>query len=72
MKKFLIGLEADLIRAINSREEVDAVIGIKSEKFNRKLFKLTEFCAQINDALDEINDVMSNNGVFLGSAYENL
>ncbi len=68
--KYHIGIELDLIKAIKSREEVDAAICIKSDKFDRKIFKLVDFCSQLNDALDQINDVMSDNGIFLGSAYE--
>jgi hypothetical protein len=68
--EYLDGKNTDLLKAIENKDEVDAMITIKSDKFSLKAFNSVEFCAKINIALDHINDHMADNGLFLGGAYE--
>jgi hypothetical protein len=59
-----------LYEAVQEKEETDALITIKSDKFPEKSFNLTELCTKINEILDEINDFMGDNGLYFGSIYE--
>lgn len=60
----------DMLKAMDSVEEIDVAIILKSDKDPEKLFKLNDFIIEINKYLEEANDILSDNGIFLGSAYE--
>lgn len=58
----------DLNKWLDIREEIDAAISIKSDKFDRKYFALTDLLVAINTYIESVSD--SVEGIFLGSAYE--
>jgi hypothetical protein len=66
----MFSLEADILEIMQNKKERDAVIIVKSEKFPNKTIQMIDFCVAINEATDEINDVMSDEGVFVGHTYE--
>ncbi|MCZ7471937.1 hypothetical protein M0412_02780 [Agrobacterium sp. O3.4] len=58
----------DLNKWLDIKEEIDAAISIKSDKFDRKYFALTDLLVAINTYIESVSD--SVEGIFLGSAYE--
>jgi CRISPR/Cas system CSM-associated protein Csm2 small subunit len=62
--------EKDILKAIENTDEIDAAISIKSDKFERKIFSLTDFLKCLNDYIDEANDILADNKIFLGSYYK--
>ncbi|GAK69296.1 hypothetical protein RRU01S_04_01180 [Agrobacterium rubi TR3 = NBRC 13261] len=58
----------DIFTSVTMTEEFDAAISIKSDKFERKYFILTDLLGAINSYIEEVSD--SIDGVYLGSAYE--
>lgn len=69
MRLYTLDQEQDLLKALDNKDEIDTVLSVKSDKFHRKYLKLLDLCEKINEVIEEINDVMSDNGVFLGSGY---
>ncbi|BCH59153.1 hypothetical protein RvVAT039_02620 [Agrobacterium vitis] len=61
---------SDPLKASRSKEEIDAAVIIKSDKFPRRAFKLNDFISHINTYTDEANDKMSEHGIYLGSGFE--
>ncbi|WP_417669288.1 hypothetical protein [Roseibium sp.] len=62
--------DEDLLRAMADKSEIDAVIAIKSDKFPRRMFPLIELLKILNDFMEEVEEKLSENGVFVGSGYD--
>lgn len=60
--------KVDAFTSVMMTEEFDAAISIKSDKFERKYFALTDLLEAVNSYIEEVSD--SIEGVYLGSAYE--
>ncbi|MEJ8311414.1 hypothetical protein [Agrobacterium larrymoorei] len=60
--------EIDLIKWLDTKEEIDTAISIKSDKFERKYFSLIDLLSAINNYIESVSD--SIEGVYLGSSYE--
>ncbi|GEO86759.1 MULTISPECIES: hypothetical protein [Alphaproteobacteria] len=60
----------DPLRAMNSTDEIDAAVIIKSDKFDRRAFKLNDLISHVNTYIEEANDEMAKHRIFLGSGYE--
>jgi len=60
----------DILKAMENKEEIDVAITLKSDKDPEKLFRLNDFIIEINKYLEEANDILSDNGIFVGSTYE--
>ncbi|NTJ42718.1 hypothetical protein G6L28_08950 [Agrobacterium larrymoorei] len=60
--------QIDLIKWLDTKEEIDAAISIKSDKFERKYFALMDLLTAINTYIESVSD--SVEGIYLGSAYE--
>ncbi|MDK4701291.1 hypothetical protein PH562_03510 [Rhizobium sp. CNPSo 4062] len=60
----------DILKVMENKEEIDVAITLKSDKDPEKLLRLNDFIIEINKYLEEANDILSDNGIFLGSAYE--
>ena len=58
----------DLIKWLDTKEEIDTAISIKSDKFDWKYFSLIDLLSAINNYIESVSD--SIEGVYLGSTYE--
>jgi hypothetical protein len=61
-------VEKDMFKAVNNMEEIDAAICIKSDKFSAKI-QLTDFLKCLNTYLEEAEEILSDNRIFVGSLY---
>jgi len=50
-------------------EESDAAISIKSDKHGYKSLKMSDFLVKINSYVEEANEVLSDNGIYVGSTW---
>lgn len=61
---------SDPLKAIESKEEIDVAITLKSDKGPQKIFRLNDLIIEINKYIEDASDILSDSGIFLGSAYE--
>lgn len=59
----------DLLEVIQNKDEIDAALSIRSEKFHRKTFALIDLLRCLNSFLDEAEDILAKNRIFVGSLY---
>lgn len=59
----------DPLRAMESKEEIDAVVIIKSDKFPRKLFQLNDLLIALNKFTEEADEKLTDNGIYISSSY---
>jgi len=55
----------------HTTDECDAALSITSDKHGSKTLKLTDFLVQINSYVEEANEILSDNGIYIGSGWEN-
>ncbi len=60
--------QIDLVKWLDTKEEIDTAISIKSDKFDWKYFSLIDLLSAINNYIESVSD--SIEGVYLGSTYE--
>ncbi|AYD01217.1 hypothetical protein NCHU2750_18290 [Neorhizobium sp. NCHU2750] len=63
-------VETDIMKIVENTDEIDAAIAIKSDKFSQKVFRLTDFLKCLNEYLDDANDILAQNKIFVGSLYK--
>ncbi|KKX34079.1 hypothetical protein [Rhizobium sp. LC145] len=63
-------ISEDFMEIMRNKDEIDAAISIKSEKFHKKMFKLTDFLRCINEYLDKADETLSDNGIFVSDLYQ--
>ncbi len=60
----------DIFEVMENKEEIDAALSIKSDKFHAKTFALTDLLRGLNDYLDEADQILADHKIFVGSLYE--
>ncbi len=60
---------ANIIEAIENTDEIDAAFSVKSDKYARKMFSSIDFLRCVNQFLEDAEEVLSENKIFVGSLY---
>ncbi|MBW6422625.1 hypothetical protein KX729_14295 [Rhizobium sp. XQZ8] len=60
----------DIFEVMENKEEIDAALSVKSDTFHQKTFALIDLLRCLNTYLDDADDILAENKIFVGSLYE--
>ena len=60
----------DILEMIQNTIEIDALISIKSDKFERKIFSAVDFIKAVNNYMETAESILSDSKIFVGSLYQ--